>query len=109
MKPFTTIEFIPEFNGMKDVIKKTYTNGRIIYHTREYPFIEEAHAKGACKLNVVDNVFGHYVHLFNSKNETVAVYKMTSRLRGFTIQQLADQIRKLFCCKMFNKEKEILY
>ena len=107
MKPFTTIEFISEFNGMKDVIKKNYTDGRIIYHTREYPFTEEAYTKGACKLNAVDNEFGHYMHLFNSKNETVGVYKMTSRLRGFTIQQLAEQKSKLFCCKMFNQEKGI--
>ena len=88
MKKFIVREILPEFKGMKDVIKKTHTDGTVLYHTHEYPFTDEAWARGACKLNVVDNEFGHYMHLFNSKNETVGVYKMTSRLRGFTIQQL---------------------
>jgi hypothetical protein len=107
MKKFIVREILPEFKGMKDVIKKTHTDGTVLYHTHEYPFTDEAWARGACKLNVVDNEFGHYMHLFNSKNETVGVYKMTSRLRGFTIQQLAEQKAKLFCCKMFNQEKDI--
>ena len=107
MQAFTVREILPEFKGMKNVIKKTHMDGTIIYHTHEYPFTDEAYARGASKLNVVDNVFGHYMHLFNSKNETVGVYKMTSRLRGFTIQQLAEQKRKLFCCKIFNQEMDI--
>ena len=107
MKKFIVREILPEFKGMKDVIKKTHTDGTVLYHTHEYPFTDEAWARGACKLNVVDNEFGHYMHLFNSKNETVGVYKMTSRLRGLTIQQLAEQKAKLFCCKMFNQEKDI--
>jgi hypothetical protein len=107
MKKFVVREILPEYKGMKDVIKKTHKDGTVLYHTHEYPFTDEAYAKGACKLNVVDNEFGHYLHLFNSKNETVGVYKMTSRLRGFTIQQLAEQKRKIFCCKMYNQEKDI--
>ena len=87
---------------MKNVIKATYANGSVVYHTMEYPFEDEAYSRGACKLNVSDNIFGLYLHLFNSSNETVGVYKMTPRLRGFTIQQLADQHNKLFFCKKFN-------
>ena len=107
MHNFSIREILPEFKGMKDVIKKTHMDGTVLYQTHEYPFTDEAYAKGACKLNVVDNEFGHYMHLFNSEDKTVGVYKMTSRLRGFTIQQLAEQKSKLFCCKLFNQAKDI--
>ena len=107
MRSFTIREILPEYHGMKDVIKKTFKNGNVLYHTREYPFSYEVTRIGACKLNIVDNEFGHFMHFFNSNNETVGVYKMTSRLRGFTKEQLAEQHSKLFFCKMFNPDKGI--
>jgi hypothetical protein len=103
MPRFKTREYLSEYNGMKDVIKTTHTNGSVVYHTMESPFVDLANSLGACKLNYADNEFGFYLHLFNSSNETVGVYKMTPRLRGFTQQQLADQYRKLFWCKRFNQ------
>ena len=107
MRSFTILEILSEFHGMKDVIKKTFKDGNVIYHTREYPFSYEVTKIGACKLNFVDNEFGHFMHFFNTNNETVGVYKMTSRLRGFTKEQLAEQHSKLFFCKMFNPDKGI--
>ena len=107
MRSFTIREILPEFHGMKDVIKKTFKDGNVIYHTGEYPFSYEVTRIGACKLNFVDNEFGHFMHFFNSKNETVGVYKMTNRLRGFTKEQLAEQHSKLFFCKMYNSDKDI--
>lgn len=103
MPRFKTREYMSEYNGMKDVIKTTHTNGSVVYHTMESSFVDLANRLGACKLNYADNEFGFYLHLFNSSNETVGVYKMTPRLRGFTQQQLADQHRKLFWCKRFNQ------
>ncbi len=107
MPKFKTREYLSEYNGLKDVIKTTYTNGAYVYHTMESPFVDLANSLGACKLNYVDNVFGFYLHLFNSKNEPVGVYKMTPRLHGFTQQQLADQSRRLFWCKRFNQHTNI--
>ena len=107
MKKFTIREILPEFEGMKNVVKKTFPNGKTIYHTRETSFVDYATSIGACKLNVVDDAFGHFMHLFNSSDETVAVINMTNRLRGFTIQQLADQKKRMFCVKLFNSEKKI--
>lgn len=104
MRTFTIREILPEFQGMKDVIKLTFRNGSIQYHTREYPFAEEAVRVGAIKLNIVDNEFGRFMHFFNSNNETVGVYKMTDRLRGFTKEQLAEQHNKLFFCKLYNQK-----
>ncbi len=92
---------------MKDVIKQTFCNGKVIYHTMETPFVDLANSLGACKLNYVDNEFGFYLHLFNSSNETVGVYKMTPRLRGFTLQQLADQHKRLFYCKFYNQDRDL--
>ena len=106
MNKFTIREILPEFEGMKDVVKKTFPNGKTIYHTRETSFVDYAMSIGACKLNVVDDTFGHFMHLFNSSNETVAVINMTNRLRGFTIQQLAEQKKRMFCVKLFNSEKK---
>jgi hypothetical protein len=73
----------------------------------ESPFVDLANSIGACKLNVSDNEFGFYLHLFNSKNEAVGMYKMTPRLRGFSIQQLADQHRRLFFCKKYNQDRKM--
>lgn len=100
-------EYLPEYKGMKDVIKQTFCNGKVIYHTMETPFVDLANSLGACKLNYVDNEFGFYLHLFNSSNETVGVYKMTPRLRGFTLQQLADQHKRLFYCKFYNQDRDL--
>lgn len=107
MEKYTIREILPEFEGMKDIVKKTYPNGKTIYHTRETYFVDYAMSIGACKLNVVDDTFGHFMHLFNSENQTVAVIKMTNRLRGFTIQQLAEQKKRMFYVKLFNPEKKI--
>lgn len=96
-----------EYNGMKDVIKTTYANGSVVYHTMESPFVDLANSLGACKLNYADNEFGFYLHLFNSSNETVGVYKMTPRLRGFTQQQFADQRKRLFFCKAYNQNRKM--
>lgn len=96
-----------EYNGMKDVIKTTYANGSVVYHTMESSFVDLANSLRACKLNVSDNEFGFYLHLFNSSNETVGVYKMTPRLRGFTQQQFADQRKRLFFCKAYNQNRKM--
>lgn len=107
MPIFKTREYMSEYNGMKDVIKTTYANGSVVYHTMESSFVDLANSLRACKLNVSDNEFGFYLHLFNSSNETVGVYKMTPRLRGFTQQQFADQRKRLFFCKAYNQNRKM--
>ena len=107
MPKFKTRQYISEYNGMKDVIKTTHTNGSVVYHTMESPFVDLANSIGACKLNVSDNEFGFYLHLFNSNNEAVGMYKLTPRLRGFSIQQLSDQHRRLFFCKKYNHDRKM--
>ena len=100
-------EYLPEYKGMKDVIKQTTCNGRFAYHTMETPFVDLAKKVGACKLNFSDNEYGFYLHLFNSNNEAVGMYKMTPRLRGFTQQQLSDQYKRLFYCKLYNQDRDM--
>lgn len=107
MPRFKIREYLPEYKSMKDIIKHTLYNGDVVYHTMEAPFVDLANSLGACKLNFVDNEFGFYLHLFNSSNETVGVYKMTPRLRGFTLQQLADQHKRLFYCKLYNQDRDM--
>lgn len=96
-----------EYNGMKDVIKTTYANGSVVYHTMESSFVDLANSLRACELNVSDNEFGFYLHLFNSSNEIVGMYKMTPRLRGFSKQQFADQRKRLFFCKAYNQNRKM--
>ena len=107
MPNFKTREYLPEYKGMKDVIKTTLTNGSVVYHTIEMPFVSLANSLGACKLNVSDNEFGFYLHLFNSNNEAVGMYKMTPRLRGFSTQHLSDQHKRLSFCKAYIKDRNI--
>lgn len=98
MPSFETREYLPEYKGMKDVIKQTFCNGRVAYHTTETPFVDLVNRVGACKLNFSDNEYGFYLYLINSNNKSVGMYKMTPRLRGFTQQQLANQYKRLFYC-----------
>ena len=107
MPTFKTREYLSEYNGLKDVIKTTYTNGSFVYHTMESSFVDLAKSLGACKLNISDNEFGFYIHLFNSNNEAVGMYKMTPRLRGFSIQQLSVQRNRLLFCKVYNQNKKM--
>ena len=73
-------EYLPEYKGMKDVIKHVLYNGSIAYHTTETPFFDLAYKVGACKLNFSDNEYGFYLYLLNSDNKAVGMYKMTPRL-----------------------------
>ena len=107
MPKFKTREYLSEYNGLKDVIKTTYTNGSFVYHTMESSFVDLAKSLGACKLNISDNEFGFYLHLFNSNNEAVGMYKMTPRLRGFSIQQLSVQRNRLLFCKVYNQNRKM--
>lgn len=107
MTRFKTREYLPEYNGMKEVIKITHANGSVVYHTIESSFVNLANSLGANKLNVSDNEFGLYLHLFTLNNEAVGMYKMTPRLRGFSIQQLVDQHRRLFVYKVYNRDRKM--
>lgn len=107
MPKFKTRQYLSEYNGLKDVIKTTYTNGSFVYHTMESSFVDLANSLGACKLNISDNEFGFYIHLFNSNNEAVGMYKMTPRLRGFSIQQLSVQRNRLLFCKVYNQNRKM--
>lgn len=100
-------EYLPEYKGMKDVIKHVLYNGSIAYHTTETPFFDLAYKVGACKLNFSDNEYGFYLYLLNSDNKAVGMYKMTPRLRGFTNQQLAEQYKRLFYCKYYNHDRDM--
>ncbi len=107
MPKFKTREYLSEYNGLKDVIKTTYTNGSFVYHTMESSFVDLANSLGACKLNISDNDFGFYLHLFNSNNEAVGMYKMTPRLRVFSIKQLSVQRNRLLFCTVYNQNRKM--
>ena len=46
MPRFRTREYLSEYNGMKNVIKSTYANGSVVYHTVEWSFVDEACGRG---------------------------------------------------------------
>jgi len=88
-------EFLDSFEGKKNVWHIILDNGIENWLTQEVSFADETCAKGACKLNTVENETKHVLFLFNDKNEEVGRYYIGKKLQGKTpgqITELKDQV-----------------
>ena len=88
-------DFLDSFEGKKNVWHIISDNGIENWLTQEVSFADETCAKGACKLNTVENETKHVLFLFNDKNEEVGRYYIEKKLQGKTpgqITELKDQI-----------------
>lgn len=104
MSKFKTREYISEFKGMKDVVKTTIDGKFVVYHTKEVSFVDYVKRFGSVKI-YIDDIFHRYFYLLNSKNETVDYIKLSPKLRGFTIQQMKIQYKRLFIVKRYSQCK----
>ena len=99
-------EILNEFQGKQNVRHIISDNGSECFLTQEVSFADETTAKGACKLNTVENEDKHVLFLFNSNNEEVGRYYLGKRLQGKTPSQLAEIKFDLVFFESFNLEQK---
>lgn len=85
-------EVLNQFQGKENVTHIICDNGAESYMTQRRSFSDEAYAKGACKLNTVDdeNKHKHVLFLFNNKDEEVGRYYLGRRLQGKSPSDLVE-------------------
>jgi hypothetical protein len=97
-------ETLSFFQGKMNVIHCVMDNGQESYLSQSRNFDDEANAKGACKLNTVENEKKHVLFLFNSNNEEVGRYYLGKKLQGQTPDQIIGQIDRLCFFEAWNPE-----
>ena len=97
-------ENISSYQGENNVTKITSDNGSVSYLTQSVSFGDETYAKGACKLNTVENEKKHVLFLFNSADAEVGRYYLGKKLQGKTAKELVEQKHTLCFFKSFNPE-----
>ena len=91
-----TKELLNQFQGKENVWHIISDNGIECWLTQEVSFADETCAKGACKLNTVENETKHVLFLFNDKNEKVGRYYIGKKLQGKTPEQITE-LKDLVC------------
>ena len=99
-----TREILSSFENRNNVTKITADNGLVSYLTQSISFGDEAYAKGACKLNTVENEKKHVLFLFNSADAEVGRYYLGKKLQGKTPAQLVEEKHCLCFFESFNPE-----
>ena len=89
------IELLDSFEGKHNVRHIINDNGIESWLTQEKSFGDEAYAKGACKLNTVENETKHVLFLFNSNDEEVGRYYIGKILQGKTPNEIIELIDKM--------------
>lgn len=99
-------EILNLFQGRCNVRHHINDNGAESWLTQEISFGDEAYAKGACKLNTVENATKHVLFLFNSNDEEVGRYYLCKSLRGKTPSELVEIKKELVFFESFNPESK---
>ena len=99
-----TRENLASFENRNNVTKITSDNGSISYLTQSVSFGDETFARGACKLNTVENEKKHVLFLFNSDDAEVGRYYLGKKLQGLTPSELVDKKHALCFFESFNPE-----
>ena len=88
----TKDEIIESFQGKENVRHIVSDNGSGSWSTQRRSFGDEAYAKGACKLNTVEDEHKnkHLLFLFNSKDEEVGRYYLGKSLQGRSPSELVE-------------------
>ena len=84
-------ELLDQFEGKSKVTHVISDNGSESFLTPGRSFDDEANAKGACKLNTVENERKHVLFLFNSSGVEVGRYYIAKKLQGQTPDQIIGQ------------------
>lgn len=88
-------EILDQFEGKTNVCHIISDNGSETWLSQPISFADETWAKGACKLNTVENETKHVLFLFNDKNEEVGRYYIGKKLQGKTPGELVEMIPNL--------------
>ena len=103
-KSITKKEILASFQGKKNVWHIVTSNGTSSYLTQEWSFDDEACAKGACKLNTIENDKKHVLFLFNDRDAEVGRYYLGKKLQGLTPKQLTEIKNELCFFESWNPE-----
>ena len=99
-----TRETLNSFENRNNVTKITSDNGSVSYLTQSVSFGDETFAKGACKLNTVENEKKHVLFLFNAADAEVGRYYLGKKLQGQTPAELVEKKHALCFFESFNPE-----
>jgi len=99
-------ELLDQFEGKPNVTHIISDKGSNSYLSQVRSFDEEISAKGACKLNTVENETKHVLFLFNSNDEEVGRYYIGKRLQGKTPTDLVEIKNDLVFFESFNPESK---
>ena len=99
-----SIEILSYFQGKENVRHIISDNGNVSWLTQERSFADEAYAKGACKLNTLENETKHVLFLFNQNDEEVGRYYLGKKLQGKTPEQLVEIKHGLVFFESWNPE-----
>ena len=97
-------ELLSTFQGKKNVWHIVASNDTSSYLTQERSFSDETYAKGACKLNTVENDTKHVLFLFNDRDAEVGRYYIGKKLQGLTPTQLTEIKHELCFFESWNPE-----
>ena len=101
-----SVETLNHFQGKDNVRHIVSDNGSESWLTQEISFADETCAKGACKLNTVENETKHVLFLFNNKNEEVGRYYIGKKLQGKTPDELITLKSNLSFFESWNPESK---
>lgn len=99
-----TRETLNSFENKNNVTKITSDNGSVSYLTQSVSFGDETNAKGACKLNTVENEKKHVLFLFNAGDAEVGRYYLGKKLQGMSPAELVEKKHNLCFFESFNPE-----
>ncbi len=99
-------EILNLFQGRCNVRHHINDNGVESWLTQEISFGDETFAKGACKLNTVENETKHVLFLFNSDDAEVGRYYMGKILQGKTPSELVEIKSDLVFFESWNPESK---
>ena len=101
-----TRENLKSFENRNNVTKITNDEGSVSYLTQSVTFGDEVYAKGACKLNTVENEKKHVLFLFNDADAEVGRYYLGKKLQGMTPAELVEKKHVLCFFESFNPETQ---
>ena len=99
-------KILNEFQGKHYVRHVISDNGTESWLTQEVSFADETCAKGACKLNTVENDTKHVLFLFNNEDEEVGRYYIGKSLQGKTPEQIVELKAQLYFLECWNPLKK---
>ena len=99
-----TRETLNSFENRNNVTKITSDNGSVSYLTQSVSFGDETNARGACKLNTVENEKKHVLFLFNDGDAEVGRYYLGKKLQGSTPAELVEKKHNLCFFESYNPE-----